>query len=236
MQYKVEPVFTELQNIFLFASFDHTGSMHLSLSGYCSGIRELSHWFRLSYTVLLYVFQGPCCHVCDATFVSTSAVLEHLHDVHPSAILASFVTSSKGNSMLVHHEYVYVCNYKPVSGRTYHWMCKKAGCRARAATRGRTCDDVTSIVIKVANEHNHAPASVDIRLYDAMERLRQQALQTNVFPMTLRLQLLASVDPEVAAILPSKGAMARCINRWRLRKKQAEKAECDEASSGDAQK
>ena len=80
-------------------------------------------------------------------------------------------------------------------------------------TRGLTYNDVTSIITKTFKEHNHPPSPANVRLYDAYEKLRHQALQTNASPMAISQQLLASVDPEVAAILPSRSSMERNICR-----------------------
>ena len=54
-----------------------------------------------------------------------------------------------------------------------------------------------------------------------MESLRQQALESNASPLALRQQLLATIKPDVEALLPSAQNMARFIQRCRQKAGQS---------------
>ena len=75
-------------------------------------------------------------------------------------------------------------------------------------------DDVTSLVVS-ATEHNHPPSSTRVQLAVALQRMRTQALETDATPLAIRQQLIASVDAEVAKLLPSESCMRRNILRRR---------------------
>ena len=160
------------------------------------------------------MLQSPCCQICSKKFASTVAVLEHLYAAHPSASLASFVTSQKGCSLLVHNNYIYVLKASSKHINNHHWACKDRGCPGRALTHGSTYNDVTSVV-KSFERHSHPPSATSVKLYEALERLHQQALESNASPFLLRQQLLSAVEPEVAALLPSTAGVARRVVRWR---------------------
>ena len=89
-------------------------------------------------------------------------------------------------------------------------------CKGKAITCGQTVDDVTSIVVR-ATEHNHPASSAKVRLASALHRMRVQALETDDTPLAIRQQLFATVDPEVAKLLPSEPSMRRVIQRQRQR-------------------
>ena len=162
-----------------------------------------------------------CCQICHAAFPSSDAVLVHLNNAHPSSMLASFVASRRGCSLLVHHDYVYRHTKSTGVGRGKHfWRCAERGCRVSAVTQGVTYDDITSIVVR-ASAHKHPPTPARVRLYEAMARLRQQVLTTDAPPGSIRQQLLASVDPEVAAMLPGAETMKRTMRKQRARIRKA---------------
>ena len=154
-----------------------------------------------------------CCQICREKFPSDDAVFTHLNSAHPSASIATFVTSRRGFSMLVHHDYLYTLNASRKD--VYHWNCSNRKCPGRASTRGRRYDDVTSIVKVSPAPHSHPPSAAKVRLYDAMESLRQQALESDASPLALRQKLFASIERDVAALLPSAQNMARLVSRWR---------------------
>ena len=153
--------------------------------------------------------------MCDVTFASVDAVLEHLVNAHPSTTLASFVASSRDHPQLVHHDYVYT--YSKNNGRKHYWACERRRphpCRARAVTYGQTMNDVTSIVIS-ASKHDHPPSSSKVRLARALHRMRVLAVETDDTPLAIRQQLFATVDADVAKLLPSEDSMRKAIARKR---------------------
>ena len=89
------------------------------------------------------------------------------------------------------------------------------GCKGSAITYGQTADDVTSVVA-LTTKHNHPSSAVKVGLARAQELLYKQALETDATPLSIRQQVFASVDPEVAKMLPSDSAMSRTIHRKRL--------------------
>ena len=181
--------------------------------------------------VLQLLQSGPQCQVCNKALPSTSAVLEHLNAAHPSAILASFVTSQRGTQLLVHHDYVYTL--KKSTQNRHHWDCdqRRLGtCTGRARTRGVTYDDVTSIVVR-ATQHNHPPSGTKIRRLNALQRLRTEIASTDASPLELR-QRIASADPEVASALPSLDGI-RKLRAGHRAKRRNQKCDLPLAPTGD---
>ena len=154
--------------------------------------------------------------MCRVTFATTDAVLEHLNDAHPTTVLASFVTSIRGRPLLEHRNYLYSNNHSLKTNNRHSWKCERRQCKGKAITCGQTVDDVTSIVVR-ATEHNHPASSAKVRLASALHRMRVQALETDDTPLAIRQQLFATVDPEVAKLLPSEPSMRRVIQRQRQR-------------------
>ena len=154
--------------------------------------------------------------MCRVTFATTDAVLEHLNDAHPTTVLASFVTSIRGRPLLEHRNYLYSNNHSLKTSNRHSWKCERRMCKGKAITCGQTVDDVTSIVVR-ATEHNHPASSAKVRLASALHRMRVQALETDDTPLAIRQQLFATVDPEVAKLLPSEPSMRRVIQRQRQR-------------------
>ena len=107
------------------------------------------------------------------------------------------------------------------NGKKHHWWCKdrKLKCKGHVVSLGAHYDDVTSVVVR-ATEHNHPPSAVNVKLYDAIDSLRHQAMDTDLTGMQLRQQLLRTVDPEVAKILPTVTNMSRFIRYWRAKKRE----------------
>ena len=70
-----------------------------------------------------------------------------------------------------------------------------------------------------------------VRQYDAMQRLRELALESNAPLSTLRWHLLTSLDPETAKTLPSNTSMYKLIRRTRMKaaKEKAAKREANQA-------
>ena len=162
----------------------------------------------------------PCCQICCEKFPSDDDVLTHLNSAHPSASIATFVTSQRGSSLLVHQDYLYSLNGS--SNDRFRWKCPDRKCLGSAVTRGRRYDDVTSIVMATPSApHSHPPSAAKVKLYATMESLRQQALESNASPLALRQKLFASIEPDVAALLPSVQNMARLIHRWRQKAGQS---------------
>ena len=165
----------------------------------------------------LRMFQ-PTCPICaSARYDSKDAVLEHMIDAHPDAPLASFLMTARKFPKLVFRDYVYCLRKR--HGPKHYWHCEERrsrgghiGCKGSAITYGQTADDVTSVVA-LTTKHNHSSSAVKVGLARAQELLYKQALETDATPLSIRQQVFASVDPEVAKMLPSDSAMSRTIHR-----------------------
>ena len=96
-----------------------------------------------SFIVIDVLCLQPRCQLCDAEFSTDDAVLEHLVKAHPSATLASFVTSQRGRPLLVHHDYVYSYSKNNSHNNKHFWSCEHRS-RSPLPSQDSTNSDVTT--------------------------------------------------------------------------------------------
>ena len=161
------------------------------------------------------------CAVCGVKFTEKDALFEHLNSAHPDAKPVSFIRSNKGNLKLAYDGYMY---YLLRSNKQKHtWQCDVRRCRGAAYTRGQTFDDSASILVKYLR-HNHPGSAVKVARERALEKVYAEAVDSDEPPLSIHQRLLASVDKDVAAIMPSLQALSVAINR-RRKAKAARKGE-----------
>ena len=166
--------------------------------------------------------------MCETKFGDKDALFEHLIAAHPDASTLSFITSRKGKPKVVFRGFMYYLTAS--SGWKHFWQCDVKGCRAKAHTRGQTFDDSASIFIR-HTEHNHPGSEARITRDRVLQQLYAEAAFTDETPLSIHQRLLASVDEDVAALMPSFQALSRTISRkreYRSTRKFKAKTHCDD--------
>ena len=157
----------------------------------------------------------PTCVLCEAKFDDKDALFEHLISAHPNASTLSFIPSHKGKPKVVFRGYMYYLMSS--AGWKHRWHCDVGGCRAVAYTRGQTFNDSASIFLK-HTEHNHPGSEARITRERVLQQLYADVAHSDEPPLSIHQRLLASVDNDVAAIMPSLKALSRTICRKRENK------------------
>ena len=165
-------------------------------------------------TICRCVFQ-PTCVLCEAKFTEKDALFEHLNTAHLNAKPVSFIPSLKGKQKLVADGHMYCLNYS--LGMDHRWRCDVRHCLGKAYTRGQTYADSASILIKYT-EHNHPVCDARIIRDRVLQKMCADVIHSNEPVSSIHQRLLASVDKDVAALMPSRKALSRLIQRRRKSK------------------
>ena len=153
------------------------------------------------------------CVLCEAKFAEKDALFEHLNNAHPDAKPVSFIPSQKGKAKLAFNGYMYCLNYS--TGFNHSWRCELRGCRGKAYTQGQTYDDVASILTNFTEHNKHAGSDARVVRARVLHQLCADVVDSDEPPLSIYQRLLASVDQDAAAIMPSRQDLSRLIQRKR---------------------
>ena len=154
----------------------------------------------------------PTCVLCKAKFAEKDALFEHLNNAHPDAKPVSFIPSQKGKPKLAFNGYMY-CHHRS-RGSKHMWWCESRRCRGKAYTQGQTYDDAASILTNYT-EHSHPGSETKVARARALQQLYAEALDSDETTLSIHQRMLALVDKDVAAIMPSQVSLRRAIKRKR---------------------
>ena len=118
----------------------------------------------------------------------------------------SFITSNKGQLLLLLNQYLYRCNKK--TSKKKYWVCVCTGCKVAIHT-----DVMNVYVCGGTAEHDHQPNPEMVDVRNARQRMKKRALAETIPTSMIYEQELAnpSVNSTTLAIFPTSLEMSTCL-------------------------
>ena len=117
-----------------------------------------------------------------------------------------FITSNKGQQLLVLNDYLYKCNKKTTYKK--YWICINSSCKNYVHT------DLSNVYISGGKiEHDHEPNPDAIRARQVRQNIKERALK-EITPIAVIYEeelAKASTNPTTVAILPTSQEICKFL-------------------------